>query len=258
MYRPEGAGSGRSEVVRRSGGLELRVDGTFASFYRPDTPLTGSVWDALAAPLLALPPAQRRRVLVVGLGGGSAARLVRALAPRARIVGVEIDAEVVALARRWFGLGELGIEVVQADAADYLARCRRRFDAVLEDVFVGPGRAVRKPDWMLEHGLANAAARVARGGVLASNALDEAPAVARVLGSLFPRCVRIDVAEFDNRILVGGPPALSAHGLRAAVAGSPVMAPSLRALQFRTLPSSRSRERAGRRAARRGTGARRG
>jgi SAM-dependent methyltransferase len=242
----------RSEVVRRGGALELRVDGTFASLYRADTPRTGSVWDALAAPVLALPPARRRRVLILGLGGGSAARLVRALAPRARIVGVEIDPQVVALARRWFGLGELGIEVVRADAERFLLRCRERFDAVLEDVFVGPGRAVRKPDWMLERGLGLAAARVARGGVLASNALDEAPAVERLLAPRFPRALRIGVAEFDNRILVGGPPALSARGLRAAVAASPVLGPSVAALRFRSVApggggraASRGRARSG-------------
>jgi spermidine synthase len=219
--------------VRRGETLELRVDGSFASLYRAETPLTGSVWDALATPLLALPPARLRRVLILGLGGGSAARLARALAPRARIVGVEIDPQVVALARRWFGLGELALEVVQADAERYLARARERFDAVLEDVFVGPGRAVRKPDWMLEHGLARAAARLAHGGVLASNALDEAPAVARTLAALFPSVLRIDVAEFDNRILVGGPAGLSARALRAAVAASPILSPTLPRLRFR-------------------------
>ena len=220
-------------VVHRDGALELRVDGTFASLYRAETPLTGSVWDALAAPILALPEGRRLSLLILGLGGGSAARLARALAPRARIVGVEIDPRVVALARRWFGLGELGLEVVRADAEGFLAGCRERFDAVLEDVFVGPGRAVRKPDWIVGGGLARAAACVAPGGVLASNALDEAPAVERCLAAAFPRVLRIDVADFDNRILVGGPAPLSARTLRAAVAASPLLSPTLGNLTFR-------------------------
>ena len=98
----------------------LRVDGTFASWLRARARLTtGSVWDALAAPLLLLPPARRRRVLLLGLGGGSAARLVRALAPRARIVGVELDREVLRAARRHFDLDALGVEVVNADAREY-------------------------------------------------------------------------------------------------------------------------------------------
>ena len=86
----------------------------------------------LAAGIAALPRRRRRSVLLLGLGGGSAARVARALAPRARIVGVEIDPSVVRLARRWFDLDALGIEVVVEDARAYLEKCPRRFDAVLE------------------------------------------------------------------------------------------------------------------------------
>jgi spermidine synthase len=211
------------------------VRGTFASYYRPGSALTGSVWDALAAPLLALPPRRAPSVLLLGLGAGSAARVARALAPGARIVGVEIDPEVVRLAREHFELDALGVEVVQADASAFLARSRERFDAVLDDVFVGSGRAVHKPAWLLAGGLAAAAARVAPGGLLASNALDEAPAVARGLARHFPRVVSIGIEDYDNRVLVGGPPGLSGRALRAAVARSPVLSPSLPALSFRAL-----------------------
>jgi spermidine synthase len=233
VYRSGGREAPEARVVKRGRTLELRVDGTFASVYRQGTPRTGSVWDALAAPILALPPARRRSVLILGLGGGSAARLARELAPRARLVGVEIDPQVVALAKEWFGLGELGLEVVRADAARFLERCDERFDAVLEDIFIGPGRKVRKPEWMLETGLARAAACVAKGGLLVSNAIDEAPAVTRLVAAAFPSLVRIDVRDYDNRILVGGPPTLEARALRAAVADSPVLRGSLTNLRFR-------------------------
>lgn len=231
----ERARAPRTQVVRRAGALELRVRGTFASCYRPGSALTGSVWDAIAAALLALPPRRAPSVLLLGLGGGSAARVARALAPAARIVGVEIDPEVVALARRHFDLDALGVEVIEADASEYLARAGERFDAVLDDVFVGSGRAVHKPAWLLGRGLAAAAARVAPGGVLASNCLDEAPAVARTLAGCFPRVVAIGVDGYDNRVLVGGPAALGGRALRAAVGRSPVLSPSLPVLSFRTL-----------------------
>lgn len=218
-------------------GRALRVDGTFASWYEPGRIATGSVWDALAAPLLLLPPARRRRVrvLVLGLGGGSAARVVRALAPRARIVGVERDPAVIDAARRWFELDGLGVELVQADASRYLARARRTFDVVLEDVFIGSARRVRKPDWLPRPGLAQAARRLARGGVLVSNALDEAPDVVREMRRLFPGVVRIDIADYDNRIVVGGPAVLDGRGLRAAVSANPVLGATAPRLSFRRL-----------------------
>ena len=89
---------GRVRVRDTSAGRELWVDGTFASLYRPGRATTGTVWDAIAAPIAWLPPRRRRRVLLLGLAGGSVARVVRALAPRAEIVGVEFDAAVLAAA----------------------------------------------------------------------------------------------------------------------------------------------------------------
>lgn len=222
-------------------GRELIVDETFASFYRPGEASTGSVWDALAAPVLALPEKRRRRVLLLGVGGGSVARIVRAIAPGARIVGVELDREVVRAARRWFDIDELGLELVVDDARAFLERDRRQFDVVIEDVFIGRGDDVRKPDWLPEPGLRLAAARVARGGLLVSNTLDEGPATVRLLGTLFPALVRIDVQDYDNRIVAAGPAGLGARGLRRAVAGCPVLAGSLGALGFRTLPDARRR-----------------
>jgi spermidine synthase len=233
VYR---AGRGSRVVVRRSRrGRTLEIDGTFASFWSPGKATTGSVWDALAIPLLALPAARRRSVLLLGLGGASAARLVRTLAPRARIVGVEIDAEVVRAARRWFGLDALRISVRRADARAFLARERRRFDLVIDDVFVGSGVRVRKPDWLPEPGLRWAARRVAPGGVLATNVLEEGARSRRVLERLFPGVLEIRVADYDNRILVGGPSALRARALRRAALAEPQLRPTLSRLAFRTL-----------------------
>jgi spermidine synthase len=216
-------------------GRSLRIDGTHASLYRPGRTATGSVWDALAAPLLWLPRRQRRNVLVLGLGGGSAARLVRSIAPRARIVGVELDAEVIRAARRWFDLDALGVEIVHDDARRYLARCRAGFDVVIEDVFIGSARTVRKPRWMLDAGLASAARRLRRGGLLVANSIDESVEVARAMRRLFPSLVRIELADYDNRILVGGPPGLTGGGLRAAAAASPSFRDLLAKMSFRTL-----------------------
>lgn len=217
-------------------GRELRIDGTMASWYDPSLPITGSVWDALAAPLLLLPPGRRRRVLVVGLGGGSAARVVRALAPAASIVGLERSPEVLGAARRWLELDALDVEVVLGDARAWLARSRRRFDIVIEDVFVGQGRAVRKPDWLPAPGLALAARRLSPGGVLVSNTLDESAAVARELGRLYPKRVRIEVEDFDNRVLVASRAPLSGRALRDAVRAEPLLAATLPRLRFRSLP----------------------
>lgn len=216
------------------GDRRLEIDGTFASFWPAEGAATGSVWDALVAPLLLLPPARRRSALILGLGGGSAARLVRALAPRAVIVGVELDREVVAAARRHFGLDALGVECVCDDARAVLLRERRRFDLVIEDCFLGRGRAERKPDWLPVPGLALAARRLAPGGVLVVNTIDETAAVARALAPLLPRRLELRLDGWENRVLAASQRPLDARTLRAALSRSPVLAPAAPAFSLRT------------------------
>jgi SAM-dependent methyltransferase len=201
-------------VRRVRGGLELRVDGTLASFHRPGAALTGPVWWALAAPVLLLPARPRRRVLLLGLAAGSVARALRALDPDARIVGVDYDADVVRAARAHFGLDDLRVDVVVADALGYLGRGRQPFDMVVEDLFVGPSRSVRKPDWLLGEGYRLVARRLAGGGVFTSNTIHEMPAVARAARVFGGRVVSLDVAGHWNRIVVAGTRVPEPRGLR--------------------------------------------
>lgn len=235
MKRHRKRGRVRVEVRETAAGRELRIDGTFASCYQPGCETTGSVWDAIAAPLLLLPPGRQRSVLLLGLGGGSAARVVRALAPRARIIGVEFDREVVEVARRWFDLDALGIEVVVEDALQFLHDARQRHDLVLDDVFVGRGHAVHKPGWLPRPGHELALAHLHEGGLLVSNVLDETREVTRSMRRLFPGVLRIDVDDYDNHILVGGPGGISAGALRQAVASNELLKGTLHRLHFRTL-----------------------
>jgi spermidine synthase len=229
----------RVEVKRTRKGRALRIDGTFASWYQPGTQITDSVWDALAAPLLLLPRARRRHLLILGLGGGSAARVARALAPRAKITGVELDPKVVRAARRWFDLDELRVDVVQGDALHYLERTRKRFDVILEDVFIGTRRSIRKPDWLPSPGLALSARLLRTGGILASNTIDEATEVTREMRNLFGSTLRIDIDEYENRIVVGAQFPLSGRDLRSAIRRSPVLGPTSSRFSIRASKSEK-------------------
>lgn len=222
----------------------LVVDETFASFYRRGEIATHCVWDAIAAPILWLRPERRRRILILGLGGGSVARIARALAPGAEIVGVELDSEVVRLARAHFDLDELEVRVEIADALEWLraevaarntgGRTERRFDVILEDVFLGRGDEVHKPDWIPDPGHRLARKCLAPGGLLVSNTLDEAPRVARAMRAAFSSLVSIGTEDYDNRVLVAGGKGLSGSALRRKVAESPILRGSLPILSFRT------------------------
>ena len=77
------------------------------------------------------------RVLLVGLGGGTQAHLVHRLTTPRLITAIERDSVILDVARRWFGLAELGpMEFYCGDAettASSLAHAGRRFDFVMED-----------------------------------------------------------------------------------------------------------------------------
>jgi len=224
--------SPRVEVRRTGRGLELRVDGTLASSHLDAGGGTGPVWDALALPMLALPPGRRRSALLLGLGGGSVARVLRTLAPEIRIVGVEIDPGVVAAARAHLGLDALGVEVVMADALSALRAERRRFDLVIEDVFVGATRDVRKPAGFPEPVLSLARRRLARGGLVVCNTIHEGPEVAAAMRAHDGDLLTVHVRGYWNRILVAGL-RIGAAGLRRAAAREPALAASLPLLAFR-------------------------
>ena len=215
-------------------GRELRISGTLASLYRPGLPTTGLIWDALAAPITLIPPVRRRSILILGLGGGSVARVARALAPKARIVGVELGSEVVDIARRRLDLDALSLDVRIGDAREFLFAERGRYDAVIEDVFMGSTRDVRKPDWLLDEGYGQAAALLRAGGVFVSNTIAETVPVTRRLRGLFPSLVWIGTREYENRMVVGGA-ALDAGRVRQAVAAEPLLAEVLPKLTFRSV-----------------------
>jgi len=229
---PETTSAPAVRVREGRDGIELRVSGTLASLYRRGSPTTGLIWDTLAAPIASLPPERRRRLLILGLGGGSAARVARALAPRARIVGVERAEAVVAAARRHLDLDTLNLEVVVDDARAYLARAESGFDAVLEDIFAGGTHNLRKPAWLLEEGLRQAARLLTPGGLLVSNTIGETRAVGRVLLGRWPSLACVSTREYENRMLVGG---ADVDAVRRAIEAEPLLAEVRPRLRYRTI-----------------------
>jgi spermidine synthase len=74
-------------------------------------------------------------VLMMGLGGGSLAKFIYHRLPRARTTAVEINPQVVAVARQFFQLPEddARLHVVVGDGAVYLGNDKLRADVILVD-----------------------------------------------------------------------------------------------------------------------------
>lgn len=76
-----------------------------------------------------------RHVLMVGLGGGSVAKYVYHRLPEAKVRVLELDPQVVAIARQCFMVprNDDRFEVVVGDGAEYMAGCDERTDFIMVD-----------------------------------------------------------------------------------------------------------------------------
>lgn len=211
-------------VHRLRHGTVLRIGNQYASLARPGRVTTGSVWDLLAVPLLLDRWKRAPSVLLLGVGGGSVLPLLRALSPSSTIVGVELDRDVVKAAREHFALDDHGIELIEGDALTVLRRDRRRFDVVIDDIYVHDGKRLRKPPFLPDPGLALAAERLREDGVLVSNVVEEAAQTRRALGGLFGGGLELRLNDCHNRILIGGDDLPGAMELRRRIVGEPLLA----------------------------------
>jgi spermidine synthase len=84
-----------------------------------------------------------RNALILGLGGGTLARLLQARWGNVAIVGVDNDADIVETAAGVGWLPRSGLEVVMADAFEYVQTCAQHFDFVAVDLFRGQRLATR-------------------------------------------------------------------------------------------------------------------
>lgn len=124
------------EVRSHGATLRLYANGVQHSEFHPRRLVTGSVWDLLWLPALLHDPAQYRRVLVLGLGGGSLVPPLRALVAPEQLVAVERDPLHLQVAEEVFCIGGSDVELHCADAVEWVRRWQGPpFDLVIEDLF---------------------------------------------------------------------------------------------------------------------------
>jgi spermidine synthase len=78
--------------------------------------------------------------LILGLGGGTAAKLIRKNWPGAKIVGIDIDPIMVELGKKYLGLAEYGVKIIIADAYNLPNLPNfpnRKFDLITVDLYQG-------------------------------------------------------------------------------------------------------------------------
>lgn len=163
--------------------------------------------------------------LIVGLGGGAMVRFLNHFFPEVGVDAVEIDAEVVRVAREYFGImAGPRTRIHTEDGARFLARDGDRYDVVLVDAFLEPGEGTDASGVPLrlktDAFLHRVRDRLSVGGVAAFN-LHAGPGTARDLDAMraaFGRADVFDVPGTGNVVAVapaGAVPADSALRARA-------------------------------------------
>jgi spermidine synthase len=202
-------------TVEDKGGYRmLRFNGSMETRLLIANPLLGhfEYTDYFQMPLLWNPKA--KRVLVMGLGGGSTQRAFQHYFPTVHVDTVELDPTVAKVAKEWFGVKENKTHKIHiSDGRGYLRRNKeRKYDAIMMDAYSSntygsfiPYHLATKEFFQL------ASEDLTVNGVLAYNVIgtynewraDIVGSMYRTMKTVFPHVYHFPAADSRNIVLVG-------------------------------------------------------
>ncbi len=189
---------------------EFRVTGAIHAWFHRKRYLTGLAWDLIAAAPLLRPAGEPKSILMLGVAGGTALRILRHLLPGVSLTGVDLDSELIGLARREMDLELSGAEIVIADAYEWMRKNQRKFDVIIDDLYLAGDEDVFRADSCDEKWLGLVKRSLAPGGVLALNLVTgpghrtKQIATRIHLGTYFPVIRSLQTEDSMNEILVAG------------------------------------------------------
>jgi spermidine synthase len=129
--------NGKIEVIRSFAfGTYIKIGGLTQS-----GGVVRDVWKTTLKKVKKLKNKEIKNCLILGLGAGSAAELVRELWPKASITGIELDPVMIELGKKYFKLSELKVKIHQGDAIElttaHTTQSNKRFDLILTDTYCG-------------------------------------------------------------------------------------------------------------------------
>jgi spermidine synthase len=118
-------------VAEDDGRRALIVDGAVQSVAPEDGHRGSGYWAAM------IPDVRPKSTLILGLGAGTVAHLLTRRFGPVPIVAVDDDPDTVAVARLEFDLNLDNLQIVIADAFEFVERCSEGFDLILVDLYHG-------------------------------------------------------------------------------------------------------------------------
>ncbi|NVJ01269.1 fused MFS/spermidine synthase [Myxococcus sp. AM009] len=187
--------------------LQFGWIGAFQSAVWPGFPLRLELdyTRAVAATLAFVP--EPSRILVVGLGGGAIPTFLRAVLPHAHIDAVEIQPQVLDMARRYFDFHEdEALHAHLTDGRRFIESPGAPYDVIILDAY---GARTIPPAMATREFMQATQARLTPDGVVVGNVLRKSGRPGSLMDPLwkasFPQLYAFDVKTSDNRILVGLP-----------------------------------------------------
>ncbi len=212
LYEKESA-YGYIQVVKDGTKTELILNEGEAvhSIYDPQSLLTGGPWDYMLIADSFRPAGQGElkpaRVAILGLAGGTAARqYTAAYGTSVQITGVEIDPDILSVARRYFHLDEPNVHPVVADARYWLDTQAAKYDVIVMDAYRQPYIPFHLTT---REFFSEVRAHLAPGGVAVVNAGRTASdyrlvdALASTMAAVYPSVFLVDVPAFNNTLVYG-------------------------------------------------------
>jgi predicted membrane-bound spermidine synthase len=185
--------------------------------------LTGNVWDGHLVLQFAGRDEAPRRVAILGNAAGTTSRAYEEFFPRTRVDGVEIDAELSEIGRKYFDMNNPRLHLYHEDARPFLRRIDARYDVISVDAYRQP----YIPFYLTTvEFFETVRDRLTPGGVLIVNVGhpegqdDLEKVLTATIAEVFPHVMR-DPIEDTNTLLVGSEAPLSASRLLAAVPDLP-------------------------------------
>jgi predicted O-methyltransferase YrrM len=189
---------------------EFRVAGAIHASFHQKRFLTGLAWDLISAAPLLRPYGEPKSILMLGVAGGTSLRTLRHLLPDVSLSGIDLDSELIDLARREMALNETGAEIIIADAYEWMKVNPRKFDVIIDDLYLAGDDDVFRAENCNEHWLDRVRRSLAPGGILVLNLVigpghrSKQIATRANLSRYFP-CIRsLRTEETLNEILVAG------------------------------------------------------
>ena len=122
--------------------LKLNEGAGVHSVYRPDMLLADGIWDAfLIAPYFAPAPTRPEDVhsmLIIGLAGGTVARLATLAYGPIPIDGVELDPAIIETGKQYFDMTEAKLRPIALDGRYFLNHSAGKYDIIAIDAYRPP------------------------------------------------------------------------------------------------------------------------